>query len=723
MKKSSRYSSSWERLALALFALQLLLSGYGLYRAFQASGLAGGRLVGTITYKLRQAERKPTGQVLWNSLAQDGPVFNLDTIRTAGSSSATIHLEDGTRIELGEDSLLVLDIEAKRLGLSGGSLRITRGSGTEGTLEVRAASGKLSLGSGAAAAVSDKAGSLDVALARGEAKLEPSGEGPVHALSGGEALRLSPDGSVSEASVEPSAPPNGEQLVSLGAPVPVDFSWIGPADYRGRLVLAGDPGFSRISASREVSGGAARMELGQGVWYWRLENGSRASRAMRLDLVPSSAPTLVKPSPSELLEFAGEEKPLVDLAWTASPRASSYLVELDRDPGFGKTALELRCDRNALSTDRLEPGDWYCRVTALFPAGAAQAVSTTSSFRLARSLGEAPRWRGTQDAAVEVSRIGAKEGALRLSWDPVEGADSYRVAIARDEGLHEVVARSESGGNSTAIAADLPEGKYYVAVRATAGGREGPPSPPRLLVVTKPYAIKPVSPARGADLAPEERELDFSWRDPNGLKRYKVELSADADFSSVSWSAEAPRTQTRIRVPEYVAGELHWRVIALDEGGGTLLSSAPSSFNLPALLPSPVAISPRDGETIDAFERPGFAFAWKPSAGATEYRLSLFRATASAMIGLRDWRVSGTSVAVESMEFLAPDAYAWQLTAIRKGGTGEPEVSGRSATVVSYFTITQSSPVGSADSILVSTPGESADLPADFRPRGLIYVH
>ncbi len=103
MKKSSRYSSRWERIALAILALELLLSGYGLYRAFQASGLGGGRLVGTITYKLRQAERKPTGQVLWNSLAQDGPVFNLDTIRTAGSSSATVHLEDGTRIELGED--------------------------------------------------------------------------------------------------------------------------------------------------------------------------------------------------------------------------------------------------------------------------------------------------------------------------------------------------------------------------------------------------------------------------------------------------------------------------------------------------------------------------------------------------------------------------------------------------------------------------------------------
>ena len=157
-------------------------------------------------------------------------------------------------------------------------------------------------------------------------------------------------------------------------------------------------------------------------------------------------------------------------------------------------------------------------------------------------------------------------------------------------------------------------------------------------------------------------------------------------------------------------------MIALDEGGGTLLSSAPSSFNLPALLPSPVAISPRDGETIDAFMRSGFAFAWRPSAGATEYRLSLFRATAGAMIGLRDWHVSGNSVAVESMEFLAPDAYAWQLTAIKKGGPGEPEVSGRSATVTRYF---RDNPVLARgprrfDSRL--DPGESADLPPDFRP-------
>ena len=133
----------------------------------------------------------------------------------------------------------------------------------------------------------------------------------------------------------------------------------------------------------------------------------------------------------------------------------------------------------------------------------------------------------------------------------MEGADSYHVAIARDQGLGNVVAGAESKGNSATIAAELPEGKYYVAVRAAAGGREGPPSTPAppLFFVTKPYAIMPLAPARGADLAPEERELDFSWRDPNGLKRYKVELSADADFSSVSWSADTPRTQTRIRVP------------------------------------------------------------------------------------------------------------------------------------------------------------------------------
>ena len=64
-----------------------------------------------------------------------------------------------------------------------------------------------------------------------------------------------------------------------------------------------------------------------------------------------------------------------------------------------------------------------------------------------------------------------------------------------------------------------------------------------------------------------------------------------------------------------------------------------------------------------------------------------------------------------------------ELTAIKKGGPGEPEVSGRSSTVVSYFMITQSSPVGFADLILVSAPNESADLPPDSRPRGIIYVH
>jgi len=678
-------------------------------------------MVGTITYRVRQAERKGSGRVLWDSLAQDGPVFNLDTLHTADRSSATVHLEDGTEIELGEDSLLVPDVsdEASRLGLSGGSMRIRSGA-SGAPLEVSSAAGKLSLDKGAAASVADRGGSLAVAVSSGRASLASSGAGPATAVEGGQALAIGPGGSVSEVPLEPVAPADGSELVAPAGALSAEFSWIAPAAFHGRLVLAADPSFAKLAQASEVSGLGAKLELKPGSYYWRIESGSSRSRAMRLEVLASAAPIVVKPEPSEVIECVGNSQPLVDLAWTNSPHAVSYIVEIDRDGSFAKPLVKQVLSRNSMSTDGLGPGDWHCRVTPIYPAGKIGSASAPAIFELAAAEAPRPEWRDSASEAVEVSTAAAKEGALRLAWKSVEGADSYHVEIARDKDLSEVVAETRSTGSSTSMAAELAEGRYYVGVRASVKGKEGPPSEPRVLVVVKPYAIRLLTPEPGSDLDPERRDLGFTWRDPNGLGRYKLELSSDPDFSSLAGTAESSTPRASIRVSDETAGELYWRVSALGSKGGSGAVSETASFRLPALLPSPLAISPAEGETIDAFLRSGFAFAWRPSAGATEYRLVLLRATAGALIEVRDWTVQSSSVAVDDMSFLAPDAYAWRLTAVARRGE---DVVGRSSTATRYFRIIQSTQVEAAEGIELSSAGGASLLPPDFHPPGTIYVH
>jgi hypothetical protein len=82
-----------------------------------------------------------------------------------------------------------------------------------------------------------------------------------------------------------------------------------------------------------------------------------------------------------------------------------------------------------------------------------------------RPLPPPPAWEGGGANAVALSLGG--EGLLAASWKPVSGAIAYRVELARDEGLSDLVAREEVGADILRFRAEkLPAGTYFLAVRA-----------------------------------------------------------------------------------------------------------------------------------------------------------------------------------------------------------------------------------------------------------------
>src|SRR5512136_1843120 len=64
------------------------------------------RVVGSITYKKRVAQRKFAEQVVWEDIERKEPVYNHDSIRTAEGSETAIRLVDGTEIMVNENSMI-----------------------------------------------------------------------------------------------------------------------------------------------------------------------------------------------------------------------------------------------------------------------------------------------------------------------------------------------------------------------------------------------------------------------------------------------------------------------------------------------------------------------------------------------------------------------------------------------------------------------------------------
>lgn len=81
-----------------------------------------------------------------------------------------------------------------------------------------------------------------------------------------------------------------------------------------------------------------------------------------------------------------------------------------------------------------------------------------------RPLPPAPSWADSANA-VQLAPGGA--GTLTARWNPVASAVSYRVEVARDPEMHDLVVREEVPASITAFRGEkLPQGMYYLAVRA-----------------------------------------------------------------------------------------------------------------------------------------------------------------------------------------------------------------------------------------------------------------
>jgi hypothetical protein len=726
MKRSSRSSSSWEAPVLGLLAITLALSSWALWRDLRASPRRAGEgvAVGTITYRRRQAERKYTGQVLWGSLAQHAPVYDLDAIRTASDSSATIVLDDKTVIELGEDSLLVLDLggEAKKLDLAGGNLKVKRQGGS-GAMKVATSAGDLAIEAGTVS-LADRKTSVSIAVSEGKASFRKAAkktaaagasaplaaqgaaaDAPVE-LGTKEAVSVQVDGAVDEVQLEPVEPASGKELVALGERAKVDFAWVGPASFAGRLELSRVADFSRIVESKPVSGLAASLEVAPGAYYWRLRKaepanasgkaagkGKAVSRGSRLTVVASGAPRLLRPAPSAAIASVEGSPRLVDFAWSSSPKAEGYRVEVSSDPDFANKALSLPSSRASLSAEGLGRGRWYWRVVALFPSYGLEAASKAASFDIDVKARPRAAWRSGQSAAIAASAIAPRTGALSLSWDQTEGADSYRLQVAKDRDFREVVYAAEPRSNAASISAKLDEGRYYARILPVTAGKEGEASEPRVIEIAAPSPIALVEPAAGAAVAPKAGSIHFAWSDPNGSARYRLELASDPGFASIVGTATASAQRASIKIPEGISGRLAWRVSALDSKGSVALASETSSFSVSAALSPPKLLSPAEGEAIDAFRARSFSFAWRAAPGATEYRLSLYRTTGGAMTQIREWRTDETSIEVGSLDFLAVDAYAWKLVAIGKATGDAAGAERESPPATGYFRVVQSSQV------------------------------
>lgn len=292
--------------------------------------------VATLYSVRRRVKDRPTHSIAWSDSQQGTPLYDRHAVQTFSKSRATIAFDRNNKLELGENSLVVLRREEQEeesqvrrasLVMLGGELRglMSDSPGETLQLDIVTASGTSqirTLSSGGSSA------EFNIALGDGDSTTLTMYDGAAEIVINGErirlesnqAMRMDPSGfSVSSVNLPaapvPSAPLDGEVYRFRSQPPSVQFKWDGSAESDGyHFVLAEDRKFKRVFQDfhlKETS--LTHGNLDEGIYYWRVSE-------MKSNLEG-------KPSPSRKIEMIKDtEPPALQVAFPEGPVTSDRLL-------------------------------------------------------------------------------------------------------------------------------------------------------------------------------------------------------------------------------------------------------------------------------------------------------------------------------------------------------------------------------------------------------------
>ncbi|MBI3005411.1 MAG: fibronectin type III domain-containing protein [Ignavibacteriales bacterium] len=365
-------------------------------------------------------------------------------------------------------------------------------------------------------------------------------------------------------------------------------------------------------------------------YYWRVRvttsgGTSNWSSVRNFTTVPPppSAPLLLSPASGSTGISTNPT-----LSWNASSGASAYRVQLSEDLTFSTWIV----DDSAIT-------DW--RVNAS-NSGGISPWSEVWNFVTIPESPPPPILVSPTDAAQNIST------SPTLSWNPSEGAVTYHLQISSNSAFSVIIIEQNDLATTSFSANGLTNGTaYYWRVSAANAGGTGDWSAVWTFstIPLAPDIPSPTSPPSGATDQPIT--LDLSWTSSARASSYRLQVSGNADFTSVVVD-DSTITQTSQQVgPLSYTTTYYWRVLASNAGGTSAWSNA-SNFTTtsPETPPGPVLSSPPSG----SLNLPTtLTLIWNSSVGAISYHLQVSSDPAFGALTFDDSTITNTSQEVRSL--------------------------------------------------------------------------
>lgn len=610
--------------SLAVIFFDLFLFVKELNRTFERMDTP----IATIEYKYKTVQRKFNDRAVWDRPVQNSYLYNGDTIRTANEASATIHFlgnEDaGNVVEVDSNTMVQIFArnEESELNLNLGSVSAKTANNN---LHLKSDNADINIEKGSVLHVQKgDAESLQLAVEEGSVSVIGSTSGETEVLEAGSVLQQG-----KEAKLVMISPGKNTRLLNqsrddLG--VDIKFKWQSSFSGNEEIFLETSP-LSNFSVDTKRYDVRSLKEFtvkhDSGVLHWRL---AAKAGAESEDTVSGKVTVIKAPAPVNLLPEAEKtfayntNPPHIRFLWEGNELSSYYTVEIADNKNMENPKVVKNSSTESFSLSELTEGTWYWRVLPKY--------GFDSSFKAQASDVSAFSIKKTEEAEkpklLHMKKVmdTSKGKGLTFSWKPNLDAAKYRVKIARDKAMSDVLINDiviTSYLDLKEASKLLPNGEYFMTV-ASLDAKENEISisdVASFITMDSEIILRAVFPPNDYNLLqPLTGDTFFTWKSNFDSEQF-FQVSDTEDFKKLTVNKSTKGLGIDgITLPE---GKWYWRVCT--ELDGKQYVSDVKKLNVIPLLDKPELENAKKSIVIVPGRKSKFN--WKPIEGADYYQVKL----------------------------------------------------------------------------------------------------
>ena len=657
--------------------------------------------IATITFKYKSAQRKFLDRVVWDQLRQNSPVYNGDTIHTADLSEATVWFQDGTILDLAENTMAQVFLNTD--GSLGADLEkglaTVDSSESSGGLTLTSENVRVTVKSGTKISAKKAEDSRDINLTvqKGTASLGDQ------SFTAGKQFLINESGET-EALLSVTTPlPDAKILHFNDDLCPVDFKWSGKSYENLRLAIADDKDFTIIKETYDVSGKEGdTLNLPKGSYYWKLYSTKNEKEATsgKIQVIQSLKPELLAPASGYSYQFR-KKLPSLRFIWSEAASATAYSIRISKNQDLSNPEIETRSASPSIIISTLPEGIYYWQVTPYYVTNRAglQNPSDVGTFIINR------RGELTPPELCAPSNgdfIDKARNTITLSWNMESEASSYKLLVAKMQSLNFPTFTRQTNENYFTFrdleVSHLEEGQYYWAVTQidSEGNESGRSEVRSFYVMNGKIEQKTIFPPEGYVLwKPLLTDTRFTWK-TNINFAHHIQVADDSDFNNIVFDSEISSTSySGMNLGE---GTYWWRISTQE---GNFKSATPGKlFYIVPELPAPHPLRPSLQGKAVVRPNENTLFEWAEDEEADYYRIKIYKGSQDTPVYDENF-ISETRHEVNLGSF-EEGSYRWELQSY----IYETELNSRRTSLMgnSYFTLRKIRPV------TLSYPAEKTEI-------------